>query len=1110
MSDKTPALKPRRSLLRRVLFWCGASGVVLVLLLATAGWWLWTYRVEYINRYLISAGPVRGSVTDFILTDEGATMRGFELRDVKTDAVVLRLPELALTSGMRELLTRRVRSVSLNDAEVIISQPFLEQLLDGQGDESSEGIILPGGWQVTRTDLRNARLRYVERDGTVAEIVVNYHADDISTSADGTLNIGEQELTITGGALKHKEHPVTLAELRARGRIHEGILDLDVLSIDKLSLAMTPAFLDFLTPDSGKKSAANSIPQTNATQRAPSFIRGMRIARVDCNHLGLSTTGFTAGNVAGIELPDASAHVDYETTGLAWLPDQPFSMGAQRLRVNHLEIKPPAGVGLIACREMNLVMPALINGQWSIEQLTMREPEIHWTPDLRRLLLPCRQSAIATDAKGEDAQDSSWSAHLQHIEIRDARLRIADTELMPFELETNATLKLRDLRLDAKGAHSTEAQTLDVRDLALSFPAGRPFFELPQGTIAIKPDAWNASKAVETFVLKKPVVRLRDGNTPWFEAEAAKTKGNAAPTSADAPLWQQIHFGQLSIEEGSLDLATARGERALDAQSRLSVTTDQTKPGMHRVRFENFVARLPGLTLFPFPVARVSFVDGAVSLPDVWRTHRIDSLRIGGANIEASNALMKFFEQPATTKADSDPEIPKSKIKNPKSSPDWMVADFSIEDTFVTLDHLVPGMDSVSFEVSLKSKDAPLSPEGLAADIAPQRIELARLQIPSPYGGPPVAKLDSVFVNFTLAGLIAKRIDKVEIVSPTLFIGEPLFWYVDYYRRYAALGAPGPETKVAALDKIFAIQAAAAAIVNEPPASQSGWDVRTLAVHSGKLVIAPKGVPLAGFRTPFPFSFTSEVSRGTLEANFEIPSDNYEIPELKLKFEGMSGNVQFNLPVKGRDNNVTEVFKVKQIRWKELHIEDAFLSVTYDLGGIYGKFGGAAYEGYVNGEFNIYNDAVYTWDGWISGKDVQTRELTQKLCPGYFFMEGKVGATVTTNGDGKEVYQTDGKFDNQTPGKISIEALNDLIKTLPESLSGLKLQLSQITLETLRDFAYDRTDGQFRTYGREGGGTLKFTGPTGARNFEINAYDHRWKIDPPPDKTKSSNRISPP
>jgi hypothetical protein len=279
--------------------------------------------------------------------------------------------------------------------------------------------------------------------------------------------------------------------------------------------------------------------------------------------------------------------------------------------------------------------------------------------------------------------------------------------------------------------------------------------------------------------------------------------------------------------------------------------------------------------------------------------------------------------------------------------------------------------------------------------------------------------------------------------------------------------------------------------------------VHTLQVHSGKLVIAPKGVPLKGFRTPFPFSFTSEVTRGTLEADFEIPADNYEMPDIKLAFEGLSGKVQFNLPLKDRDNNLTETFKVKRIRWKELHIEDAFLTVTYDAAGIYGKFGGSSYEGYVNGEFNIYLDDVYSWDGWISGKDVQTREITQKMFPEYFFMEGEIAANLIAVGDGKEVHQADGKFTNETPGKFSVEALNDLIKTLPESMSGVKQQLAQLTLETLRDFQYDRAEGKFRTYGREGRGSLKFTGPHGTRNFEINAFDHRWKIDAPQAKEEA-------
>ena len=113
---------------------------------------------------------------------------------------------------------------------------------------------------------------------------------------------------------------------------------------------------------------------------------------------------------------------------------------------------------------------------------------------------------------------------------------------------------------------------------------------------------------------------------------------------------------------------------------------------------------------------------------------------------------------------------------------------------------------------------------------------------------------------------------------------------------------------MAALDKNFALQPRRGrAIANEAPASESQLELRTLQVHNGKLVIAPKGVPLAGFRTPFPFSFTSEVDRGTLQADFVIPADDYELtagPEAQVR--GHERQVfQFNLPVKGRDNNVT-------------------------------------------------------------------------------------------------------------------------------------------------------------------------------------------------------------
>jgi hypothetical protein len=389
--------------------------------------------------------------------------------------------------------------------------------------------------------------------------------------------------------------------------------------------------------------------------------------------------------------------------------------------------------------------------------------------------------------------------------------------------------------------------------------------------------------------------------------------------------------------------------------------------------------------------------------------------------------------------------------------------------------------------------------------VASQRVELHNLKIPSPNGTARyVAELDSIFVTFSLAGLMRKEIERIEIVSPTLFVGEDLFWYVDFYRKYAESGAdpaaPGP--KIAAVDKELEFELGKVVAEAEPPMSQAAWSVKRLQVHSGKLLLAPKGVPLrGGFYTPFPFHIDTEVKRGTLNAEMEIPHDTYELPNLDLQFVGMRGHVQFNLPIRQRDNNLVETFYVDSIRYKEMKTGKGTLSVTYDSAGIYAQFWVEAYEGDLNGQVNVYTDDSFHWDGWIGGKNVQTEQLTRILSPTYFLMKGKVEATLVAQGSKDELYQADATFKNLTPGKFNVTAVNDIIEDLPKDWEPLKAQVTKILLETLRDFAYDRAEMKARFYGREGNGRLSFIGPTGSRNFDINVYDHRWRTDKMPRET---------
>jgi hypothetical protein len=169
--------------------------------------------------------------------------------------------------------------------------------------------------------------------------------------------------------------------------------------------------------------------------------------------------------------------------------------------------------------------------------------------------------------------------------------------------------------------------------------------------------------------------------------------------------------------------------------------------------------------------------------------------------------------------------------------------------------------------------------------------------------------------------------------------------------------------------------------------------------------------------------------------------------------------------------------------------------VTYDSAGIYSKFGAEAYHGYLSGEVNVYTDDSFHWDGWVNGKKIQMNELTRILCPGYVTIDGSVEATLVAQGSRDELYQADGSFKNNTPGVFTITGLNDLIHDLPEDWDPMKAQITKIGLETLRDFKYEHAEMKCRFYGREGNGVIRFSGPTGSRNFDIRVYDHRWRTD---------------
>ncbi len=171
--------------------------------------------------------------------------------------------------------------------------------------------------------------------------------------------------------------------------------------------------------------------------------------------------------------------------------------------------------------------------------------------------------------------------------------------------------------------------------------------------------------------------------------------------------------------------------------------------------------------------------------------------------------------------------------------------------------------------------------------------------------------------------------------------------------------------------------------------------------------------------------------------------------------------------------------------WRQFDAHQLWLSVTYDSEGIYGKFGGAGYNGYLTGAFDFYMMPDTPWTGWVSGSKIDLAQITNILAPQNFQMSGPADFNVAVNGLNHQILRMAGTVKTKKGGTLKISKLDQIITSLPSSWSSLKLGTTRIMLETLRDFDYTDGNGDFWYAGDSGHLTLKMQGPQGSRNFDI-------------------------
>ena len=343
-----------------------------------------------------------------------------------------------------------------------------------------------------------------------------------------------------------------------------------------------------------------------------------------------------------------------------------------------------------------------------------------------------------------------------------------------------------------------------------------------------------------------------------------------------------------------------------------------------------------------------------------------------------------------------------------------------------------------------------------------QEVEISDLVIPSPNDPfTRVLSLRSVFLKFTLAGLLSKELEDVTVLHPVVHIGEDLFAYMEAAKKRMAGGTDTPAP---------------------------GWRIKRLDVKFGSVVIGSGGrteygLPL-NFRTTAENVSLDDLTSLTLRGSLEIPAQEYGFPAYQIEISTEPGSLQFSYPPEKSMSNVVGTVRIKNIRWRQYRGVDSWITATFDRQGINGAFGGSLYEGTVAGGFSFFFDAKSPWIGWLSGTRVNLQKLTDIIAPHNFRMTGPLDFEGQVNAESKSIRRLIGRLKTKAPGLMEIGKIDDLLARIPSGWTHIKRDSLRIALEAMRDFKYDEGSGDFWFTDGQGVFDLKLQGPLGSRTFQ--------------------------
>ena len=352
-------------------------------------------------------------------------------------------------------------------------------------------------------------------------------------------------------------------------------------------------------------------------------------------------------------------------------------------------------------------------------------------------------------------------------------------------------------------------------------------------------------------------------------------------------------------------------------------------------------------------------------------------------------------------------------------------------------------------------------------------VEIGAVSIVSP-----VDPLSPVFffpltrVRFTYDEFWHHHIREIDVVRPTMFLGQDLFWLTGQVKaENRATATQGPSAP---------------------------WEVGTFEIQYGQLAVNAFGQPVVHF--PFYFGTTvndirlDQLDQISAKATIPIYRFDQNYPDYKVNIENLWGNLYFNWPpTDAHANNVDNEIHISEFSWNKIAVKNVVTSVTFDPNGVYGKLkNGTCEGGLLNGNFEFYYTKGFTWNADFFANKINCQPIAEKLVGKYANLTGELDGKISVQGRATEILNCSGSLDLPNPGKLQIKSMDDLLDRLPKDMIKLKRDALKLAISAFQTYPYDH--GQLKLDYQPTGGlsTLQLDGPRGQRQFSV--YLHPWSL----------------